>query len=408
MQSSFPQSNTPQIRRAGVDLNGVMSVLSKHLYSTPTVALRELVQNAHDSILRRRLEQPDWQGPSRIEVIGDSASNTVRIVDTGAGLTEHEIHAYLATVGVGYTRGLRQSGHEDSGLIGMFGLGFLSAFVLARRVSVRTTSYQHPELGFCYVSSNAEQYSVTPMPARPVGTEITLELQDEYSALTQAARLREILERYCVLLREPIHVGGDAQPIFALCRPPGHHAGGDFMGGYCFLNNAAIATQAFLDQGARRVAILDVDYHHGNGTQDIFYRRDDVLFASIHGDPRVEYPYFLGYADERGEGAGEGCNHNYPLAHGSGWDLWSAALDDACVRIAGYAPDALVISLGVDTYKEDPISQFKLDSPDYLRMGERIARLGLPTLFIMEGGYAVEAIGINAVNVLQGYEGAAR
>ncbi|HIE1838931.1 ATP-binding protein [Pseudomonas aeruginosa] len=213
MQSSFPQSNTPQIRRAGVDLNGVMSVLSKHLYSTPTVALRELVQNAHDSILRRRLEQPDWQGPSRIEVIGDSASNTVRIVDTGAGLTEHEIHAYLATVGIGYTRGLRQSGHEDSGLIGMFGLGFLSAFVLARRVSVRTTSYQQPELGFCYVSSNAEQYSVTPMPARPVGTEITLELQDEYSALTQAARLREILERYCVLLREPIHVGGDAQPI---------------------------------------------------------------------------------------------------------------------------------------------------------------------------------------------------
>ena len=146
-------------------------------------------------------------------MIGDSASNTVRIVDTGAGLTEHEIHAYLATVGVGYTRGLRQSGHEDSGLIGMFGLGFLSAFVLARRVSVRTTSYQQPELGFCYVSSNAEQYSVTPMPARPVGTEITLELQDEYSALTQAARLREILERYCVLLREPIHVGGDAQPI---------------------------------------------------------------------------------------------------------------------------------------------------------------------------------------------------
>ncbi len=161
MQSSFPQSNTPQIRRAGVDLNGVMSVLSKHLYSTPTVALRELVQNAHDSILRRRLEQPDWQGPSRIEVIGDSASNTVRIVDTGAGLTEHEIHAYLATVGVGYTRGLRQSGHEDSGLIGMFGLGFLSAFVLARRVSVRTTSYQQPELGFCsYGTSDNRNLSV--------------------------------------------------------------------------------------------------------------------------------------------------------------------------------------------------------------------------------------------------------
>ncbi|HHJ4328329.1 TPA: histone deacetylase family protein [Klebsiella pneumoniae] len=199
-----------------------------------------------------------------------------------------------------------------------------------------------------------------------------------------------------------------ANTAFGLCRPPGHHAGSDYMGGYCFLNNAAIATQAFLDQGAGRVAILDVDYHHGNGTQEIFYRRNDVLFASIHGDPMVEYPYFLGHADERGEGAGEGFNHNYPLAHGTGWDGWSAALDDACDKIARYAPDAVVVSLGVDTYKDDPISQFKLDSPDYLRMGERIAALGIPTLFIMEGGYAVEAIGVNAVNVLQGFEGRLR
>ncbi len=134
-----------------------------------------------------------------------------------------------------------------------------------------------------------------------------------------------------VALTAQDHMRQGASTAFALCRPPGHHAGGDFMGGYCFLNNAAIATQAFLDQGARRVAILDVDYHHGNGTQDIFYRRNDVLFASIHGDPRVEYPYFLGHANERGEGAGEGCNHNYPLPHGSGWDRWFAALDDACV-----------------------------------------------------------------------------
>lgn len=199
-----------------------------------------------------------------------------------------------------------------------------------------------------------------------------------------------------------------ARSVFSLCRPPGHHASADYMGGYCFFNNAAIATQAILDQGAARVAILDVDYHHGNGTQELFYNRGDVLFASIHGDPLVEYPYFLGHADERGEGAGEGFNHNYPLAHGTGWDGWSAALEDACRKIAAYAPDAVVVSLGVDTYKDDPISEFKLDSPDYLRMGERIAALGLPTLFIMEGGYAVEAIGVNAVNVLQGYEGAAR
>ena len=197
-----------------------------------------------------------------------------------------------------------------------------------------------------------------------------------------------------------------AHCAFALCRPPGHHAASDLMGGYCYLNNAAIAAQAFLDQGRKKVAILDVDYHHGNGTQSIFYERSDVLFTSIHGHPEAEFPFFLGYADELGEGAGEGFNFNYPLAAGSAWDRWSAALELACTEIEGYDADVLVISLGVDTFKNDPISQFKLDSPDYLRMGERIARLGKPTLFVMEGGYAVEEIGINAVNVLEGFESA--
>ncbi len=192
--------------------------------------------------------------------------------------------------------------------------------------------------------------------------------------------------------------------VFALCRPPGHHAAADYMGGYCYLNNAAIAAQAMLDQGAKRVAILDVDYHHGNGTQDIFYERADVLFTSIHGHPSNEYPYFLGFADEKGQGVGAGFNCNYPLHAGSDWASWGLALQDACRQIAEYAPDALIVSLGVDTFKDDPISQFKLASPDYLRMGEVIGRLGLQTLFVMEGGYAVEEIGINAVNVLQGFE----
>ncbi len=195
-----------------------------------------------------------------------------------------------------------------------------------------------------------------------------------------------------------------ARGVFALCRPPGHHAAADYMGGYCYLNNAAIAAQAMLDQGAKRVAILDVDYHHGNGTQDIFYERADVLFTSIHGHPSNEYPYFLGFADEKGQGVGAGFNCNYPLHAGSDWASWGLALQDACRQIAEYAPDALIVSLGVDTFKDDPISQFKLASPDYLRMGEVIGRLGLQTLFVMEGGYAVEEIGINAVNVLQGFE----
>jgi acetoin utilization deacetylase AcuC-like enzyme len=201
-------------------------------------------------------------------------------------------------------------------------------------------------------------------------------------------------------------ISDGAHSAFSLCRPPGHHAAADLMGGYCYLNNAAIATQAFLDQGCQRVAILDVDYHHGNGTQSIFYDRDDVLFVSIHGHPEFEFPYFLGYSDECGTGAGHGFNCNLPLAAGSAWKQWSAALEAGCQRIQAYAADVLVVSLGVDTFEEDPISQFKLNSTDYLRMGERIARLGKPTLFVMEGGYAVEEIGINAVNVLEGFESA--
>ena len=193
--------------------------------------------------------------------------------------------------------------------------------------------------------------------------------------------------------------------IFSLCRPPGHHAGSDHYGGYCFLNNAAIAAQHLLDQGAKRVAILDVDYHHGNGTQQIFYQRSDVLLVNIHATPDQEYPYLLGFADEPGAGPGEGFNLNLPLPWGTDWAGWRAALETGCQRVADYAPDALIISLGVDTYVKDPISQFKLDHEHFTRMGARIAQLGLPTLFVMEGGYAVEEIGINAVNVLTGFEG---
>jgi acetoin utilization deacetylase AcuC-like enzyme len=198
-------------------------------------------------------------------------------------------------------------------------------------------------------------------------------------------------------------VAGGARTAFALCRPPGHHAHGDMYGGYCFLNNAAIAAQAFRDAGAKRVAILDVDFHHGNGTQDIFYKRADVLFCSLHGQPQDAFPHFLGYADETGAGAGEGFNVNYPMPPGTPYAVWGKALDDACKRIAKYGPDALVVSLGVDTYEKDPISFFKLKSPDFKRYGARIAKLKLPTLFVMEGGYAIEEIGVNTVNVLEGF-----
>lgn len=189
---------------------------------------------------------------------------------------------------------------------------------------------------------------------------------------------------------------------FALCRPPGHHASADYFGGYCYLNNAAIAAQGFRNDGAERVAVLDVDFHHGNGTQDIFYKRNDVFFASIHGDPAHEFPYFLGYRDETGAGDGEGYTANYPLLPGTTFDVWLAALDDALARIADFGPDALVVSLGVDTFEADPISSFKLSSDDFTTYGRRLGELGLPTVYVMEGGYAVEEIGTNTVNVLTG------
>jgi acetoin utilization deacetylase AcuC-like enzyme len=198
-------------------------------------------------------------------------------------------------------------------------------------------------------------------------------------------------------------VAAGAPSAFALCRPPGHHAHHDMYGGYCFLNNAAIAAQGFRDQGAKRVAILDVDFHHGNGTQDIFYARNDVLFCSLHGQPEDAFPYFLGYKDEKGTGKGEGFNINYPMPPGAKYDVWGKALKAALGQIKRFKPDALVVSLGVDTFKDDPISFFKLTSEDFRTYGGAIAKAKLPTLFVMEGGYAVEAIGINTVNVLDGF-----
>ena len=188
--------------------------------------------------------------------------------------------------------------------------------------------------------------------------------------------------------------------IFSVCRPPGHHAATDYIGGYCYLNNVAIAAQHLRDNGAGKVAILDIDYHHGNGTQTIFYDRRDVLFVSIHGDPAQEFPYFLGRSDETGAGEGEGFNLNLPLRWHSSAEQWFGALEKGCSRITEYAPDYLLVSLGVDTFIDDPISQFRLTTEDYLQVGARIAELGLPMLFVLEGGYAVDDIGRNAVNVL--------
>ncbi len=190
---------------------------------------------------------------------------------------------------------------------------------------------------------------------------------------------------------------------FALCRPPGHHAGVDYFGGYSYLSNAAICAEAAIAKGRTRIAILDVDYHHGNGTQDIFYSRGDVAFASIHADPAMDYPYFWGHADESGEGSGEGATLNLPLPRGTDWAAYAPALEQALQWIRGFEPELLIVSYGADTYADDPISYFELQTADYARMSHRIAALGLPTLIAMEGGYAVDALRSNVAEFLSGF-----
>ncbi len=203
-------------------------------------------------------------------------------------------------------------------------------------------------------------------------------------------------------------VADGERSAFALCRPPGHHATRDQFGGYCYVNNAAAAAQRLRRLGAGKVGILDIDYHHGNGTQDIFYDRPDVVFASIHCDPRQQFPFFLGHADETGEGEGAGANFNYPLPRGTELGEWMAAFESAVADLVGSDIAALVVSLGVDTFKDDPISDFQLDIDDYPMIGARLATLGLPTVFVMEGGYATDELGVNVVGVLRGFDDAAQ
>jgi acetoin utilization deacetylase AcuC-like enzyme len=186
---------------------------------------------------------------------------------------------------------------------------------------------------------------------------------------------------------------------FGFARPPGHHAGRDYLGGYSYLNNAAIAAEAAIAAGRSRIAILDVDYHHGNGTQDIVQGREGIHFASIHADPRTDYPYFWGHADES-----KGNILNLPVPRGTDWNSYEPALADALQWIGNTRPDLLIISYGADTFAGDPISHFQLHTYDYTRMAERIAALGLRSLIIMEGGYAVEALGANVAAFLGGFE----
>jgi acetoin utilization deacetylase AcuC-like enzyme len=193
-------------------------------------------------------------------------------------------------------------------------------------------------------------------------------------------------------------VSGGERAAFALCRPPGHHAGRDYAGGYCFINNAAVAANWLSSKG--RVALLDIDYHCGNGTQDIFYERSDVLTLSIHADPDFEYPHFWGYSDETGAGTGMGFHKNYPLPKGTDDTRYLEVLEEALATIRRFEPAFLVVSAGMDIYADDPLGTIKVSTDGIGNIGKKIASLDLPSLVVMEGGYANEMLGTNITRFL--------
>ena len=197
-------------------------------------------------------------------------------------------------------------------------------------------------------------------------------------------------------------VTGGEQFAYGLCRPPGHHAARAAYGGYCFFNNAAIVAHHLAHSTGSRVTVLDVDYHHGNGTQQIFYERDDVQFVSLHGDPIRAYPYVTGHVVETGAGRGSGTTSNFPLAAATNDDDYLVALASACEDIVEFGPSMLVVSLGLDTYYLDPISDLALTADGFEACGAMIAGLGLPTVVLQEGGYADDDLGENVRRWLLG------
>ncbi len=202
----------------------------------------------------------------------------------------------------------------------------------------------------------------------------------------------------CALNAAEVVANGE-RVAFALCRPPGHHAGKDYAAGYCFINNASVAANWLSSKG--KVAILDIDYHAGNGTEDIFYERDDVLSISIHADPNFEYPHYFGYPDERGDGKGFGFHYNFPLPAKTHDESYLKTLDGTLDLIRAFKPDYLVISAGMDLYRDDKLGTFKITRKGISEIGKRIASLRLPTITIMEGGYNNDALGKNMIALLK-------
>lgn len=206
----------------------------------------------------------------------------------------------------------------------------------------------------------------------------------------------------CAIAGAQLILAGE-KAVYSLCRPPGHHVGKEKMGGYCYLNNAAIAVEVLIAGGAKTVAILDIDLHHPNGTQEIFTGRGDIFLASLHGRPEETYPFYSGFAEEKGIGEGEGKTVNLPLPQGTNEEDYQKALDYALGRIRDFHPEILVVSAGFDTHKDDVFNSFLLPTEYYQKVGRGIACLGIPVLTVQEGGYNIKVLGKNVVSYLRGF-----
>jgi acetoin utilization deacetylase AcuC-like enzyme len=223
-------------------------------------------------------------------------------------------------------------------------------------------------------------------------------IMDLSACIVEGTYAAALASANCALSAAQAVITDRERPVFALCRPPGHHAGKDYAAGYCFINNASVAANWLSSKG--RVAVLDVDYHCGNGTQDIFYEREDVLTISIHADPDYEYPSYFGYADECGEGKGFGFHRNFPLPAGTGDESYLQTLDQALQMIRDFKPTYLVVSAGMDIYADDPLGTIKVTTDGIGRIAKAIASLKLPTVIVMEGGYNNDALGRNILAFL--------
>jgi acetoin utilization deacetylase AcuC-like enzyme len=225
-------------------------------------------------------------------------------------------------------------------------------------------------------------------------------MMDLSACIVEGTYAAALASAHCALGAAEAIANGEPS-VFALCRPPGHHAGKDYAGGYCFINNASVAANWLSSKGT--VALLDVDYHCGNGTQDIFYERKDVLTISIHADPNFEYPHYAGFANETGTGAGLGYHKNFPLEKGVDDARYLSALEEALGLIRQFAPDYLIVSTGMDIYADDPLGTIKVTTKGIGEIGKRISALDLPAAIVMEGGYNNEALGRNIVEFLTAF-----